>query len=278
MIILKNEQYYYWNKKSVSPWIKFDEEMNNKFSYVTKILFESINIKKNQSVLDVGCGGGFTSYHSSKKVGVNGIVTAIDISNPLLSLFKKKYNNIKNLSCIKKDLQKTSLEENMFDHAISRFGVMFFEYPLEAFKQIYKSLKKNGSLTFVCWTNFRCNQFFTIPAHSVSKKIKIDIPQITNKPGPFAFKDKSYVQKLLKKSGFKNITIKKFKTKLKINNVKTEIDIMMSIGIGARMLRENNVNKKTCDIIRENLSIELRKILKVQNHYNANIYLVTALK
>ena len=278
MIILKNEQYYYWNKKSVSPWIKYDEEMNNKFSCVTKILFENINIKRNQLVLDVGCGGGFTSYHSSKKVGANGIVTAVDISKPLLSLFKKKYNNIKNLYCVKKDLQKTSFKNNMFDHAISRFGVMFFEYPLEAFKHIYQSLKKNGSLTFVCWTNFRYNQFFSIPAYSVSKEIKIAIPKINNKPGPFAFKDKLYIQRLLKQSGFKKIAIKSFKTKLKLNDIKTEVDIMMSLGIGARMLRENNINKETCDIVRENISIELKKVLKVQKHYNANIYLVTALK
>ena len=56
MIILKNKQYYYWNKKSVSPWVKYDEEMNHKFSYINKILFKNINIKKNQSVLDIGCG------------------------------------------------------------------------------------------------------------------------------------------------------------------------------------------------------------------------------
>ena len=198
MIILKNEQYYFWNKKSVSPWVKYDEEMNIKFSYVNKILFENINIKKNQSVLDVGCGSGFTSYRSSKKVGVNGNVTAVDISKPLLRLFKEKYDNIENLSCIRKDLQKTSLKNNIFDHVISRFGIMFFEYPLEAFKNIYQSLKKSGSLTFVCWTNFKYNQFFAMPAYSVSKKIKIAIPKISNKPGPFAFKDKSYIQKLLK--------------------------------------------------------------------------------
>ncbi len=278
MIILKNKQYYYWNKKSVTPWIEYDEEMNNKFSNVNKILFRNINIKKDQSVLDIGCGGGFTSYHSAKKVGANGIVTGVDISNPLLRLFKKKYNNINNLSCIRKDLQKTSLKDNIFDHAISRFGVMFFEYPLEAFKHIYRSLKKNGTLTFVCWTNFRYNQFFSIPVYSVAKEINIAMPKIDNKPGPFAFKDKSYIQKLLKQSNFKKIKVESFKTRLKINNVTNEIDILMSLGMGARMIKENNINKKTCNIIRENISVKLGKLLKVQNHYNASIYLVSAYK
>ena len=88
---------------------------------------------------------GHTSYHAKKKVSVNGKVTAIDISNPLLKVFKKKYKNIKNLACLRKDIQKTKFKKNIFDHAISRLGVMCFEDPFRAFIQINQALKKNGS-------------------------------------------------------------------------------------------------------------------------------------
>ena len=278
MILLKNKQYYYWNERTVSPWINYDEAMNYKFSEINNIMFEDIIIRKNQSILDIGCGSGFTSFQLSKKVGVNGIVKAVDISRPLLNLFLKKYKDINNLSCLRTDLQNTGLEKNTFDHAVSRFGVMFFEYPLRAFKNIYKSLKKKGTLTFVCWTKFRCNQFFTIPAYSVFRKTKINIPKITNKPGPFAFKNKSYVEKLLKQSGFKQISIKNSKTKLHIQNVKTDTDIMMKIGIGAQMLRENNINKNISDLIRKDINTRLKMLLKDQKYYKANILLVSAIK
>ena len=277
-MILKNKQYYYWNKKTVTPWVKYDIEMDNKFSYINKILFDSINIKKNQTILDIGCGSGFTSYHLSKKVSDHGNIIGVDISKPLLSLFKKKYKNIKNLKSIRKDLQQSKLENNKFDHAISRFGVMFFEYPSIAFKHIYQSLRKNASLTFVCWAGFRYNQFFTIPTYSVSENIDVSIPKISNKPGPFAFKDKIFVKKLLKQSGFKKITIKNIRTKLKINSITADVDIMMNLGIGAQMIRENNINKKTYDIIKEDIRNKLRKIYKEQNYYNASIYLVAAYK
>ena len=278
MILLKNKQYYYWNECTVSPWINYDEEMNYKFSEINNIIFKNLIIKKNQSILDIGCGSGFTSFQLSKKVGVNGSVKAVDISKPLLELFVKKYKNVNNLSCLRIDLQNTNLEKNSFDHAVSRFGVMFFEYPLQAFKHIYKSLKKKGTLTFVCWTNFRCNQFFTIPAYSVFSKTNIDLPKITNKPGPFAFKDKSYVQNLLKKSGFRRIFIKNLKTKLQIQNVKTDTDIMLEIGIGAQMLRENNINKNTSFTIRKDINTKLKKLFENQNYYKANILLVNAIK
>ena len=278
MILLKNKQYYYWNEKSVTPWIKYNNEMNYKFENISKILFENINLKKNQSILDIGCGSGQTSHIAKKKVGVNGTITAVDISTPLLNLFKKKYKNIKKLACIRKDIQKTRFKENIFDHAISRFGVMFFEYPLRAFIHTNQALKKDGTFTFVCWRNFRCNQFFTIPAYSVKKKTKINIPEFNNKPGPFSLKDKSYIQTLLKQSGFRKIIIDDIKTKLKISKIKTETDIMMRIGVGAGMIRENKINKNTCDIIKRDINKKLQKLFKKQDYYNAYIYRVTAIK
>lgn len=278
MILLKNKQYYYWNEKSVSPWIKYDNEINSKFENINKILFENISFNKNQSILDIGCGAGQTSYTAKKKVGANGTITAVDISTPLLNLFKKKYKNIKNLVCLRKDIQKTKFKENIFDHAISRFGVMFFEYPSRAFTHTYQALKKDGSFTFVCWRNFRYNQFFTIPAYSVKKKTKIDVPEFNNAPGPFSLKDKSYIKTLLKQSGFRKITIDNIKTKLKISQIKMEIDIMMKIGVGARMIRENKVDRNTCNMIKRDINNKLQKLLKKQNYYNAYIYRVTAIK
>ncbi len=278
MIILKNKQYYYWNEKSVSPWIKYNNEMNYKFENISKILFEKISLKKNQSILDIGCGAGQTSYTAKKKVGVNGTITGVDISTPLLNLFKKKYKNIKNLTGLRKDIQKTRFKENIFDHAISRFGVMFFEYPLLAFTHTNQALKKNGSFTFVCWRNFRYNQFFTIPAFSVKKRTKIDIPEFNKAPGPFSFKDKSYIKTLLKLSGFRKITIDNIITKLNISKIKTEIDIMMKIGVGAGMIRENKIDRNTCDIIKRDINNKLQKLFKNQNYYNAYIYRVTAIK
>ena len=278
MILLKNKQYYYWNEKSVSPWIKYNNEMNSKFENINKILFENISFNKNQSILDIGCGAGQTSYTAKKKVGANGTITAVDISTPLLNLFKKKYKNIKNLVCLRKDIQKTKFKENIFDHAISRFGVMFFEYPSRAFTHTYQALKKDGSFTFVCWRNFRYNQFFTIPAYSVKKKTKIDVPEFNNAPGPFSLKDKSYIKTLLKQSGFRKITIDNIITKLKISQIKMEIDIMMKIGVGARMIRENKVDRNTCNMIKRDINNKLQKLFKKQNYYNAYIYRVTAIK
>ena len=65
---------------------------------------------------------------------------------------------------------------------------------------------------------------------------------------------------------------------IKINKIKTEIDIMMRIGVGASMIRENKIDRNTCDIIKKDINYKLQKLFKKQNYYNAYIYRVTAIK
>ena len=53
---------------------------------------------------------------------------------------------------------------------------------------------------------------------------------------------------------------------------------MMRIGVGAGMIRENKIDKNTCDIIKRDINNKLQKLFKKQNYYNAYIYRVTAIK
>lgn len=277
--INSNDQYKYWNEKTVLPWLKYDLEMNHKFENITNILFKNTNIKKGEKILDIGCGSGFTSYYGAKRVGSEGKVLGVDISKPLLKINKKKYKKINNIKTLQIDIQDFKLKENSFDHVISRFGVMFFQYPILAFSNIFKSLKIGGDFTFVCWTNFKNNQFHSIPAYMIQKKTNIKIPNIDNSPGPFAFHEKKYLISILKKSSFKDFSIKNIKTTLKVNTLEIDVDIMMNIGTGARMLKENNASIELVKNIKDNLTNKLfKKIFSVSKVYSANIYLVQAFK
>ena len=112
----------------------------------------------------------------------------------------------------------------------------------------------------------------------LKKKTKIDLPEFNKSPGPFSFKDQAYIKTLLKQSGFRKITIDNIITKLKISKIKTEIDIMMKIGVGASMIRENKIDSNTVDIIKRDINNKLQKLFNNQNYYNAYIYRVTAIK
>ena len=80
------------------------------------------------------------SFEASKIVGKYGYVLGADISKILLDLAKKNFSSIKNLEFKYCDVQNYNFKKNIFSKVISRFGVMFFENPIVAFKNIYNSI------------------------------------------------------------------------------------------------------------------------------------------
>ena len=273
------EQFKYWNDSRVSKWIEFDINLNLKFSNITKILFKSVNIRRSDNVLDVGCGSGFTTKICSDKVGSTGKVVAIDISLPLLNLLKRKYKQSKNIIIKNKDLETFKLEHNKFNVVISRFGTMFFENPNIAFSNIYNCLKKNGILCFVCWTDFNYNQFFSLPMKALSAVTGIQKPRLGRKPGPFSFNNINYLRRILDNSKFKQIDIKAINTILPAQEITLDLDMLTNIGIAARLIREKKVNKKKVKKIRELISnLFYEKIHGKNKNFKAKFFLITAKK
>ena len=252
--IINIEQSEYWNEKSGPKWIKVDKPLNERFSILTRELFFRANITKNDRVLDIGCGSGETSFWASKLVGTTGRVTGADISEILLNFAKSKFFNINNLDFINCDVQNYQFEANNFDKVISRFGIMFFENPVEAFTNIKLSMKTNALLNFVCWSNMKENDFFYEGLEMISKYAKKNLPPITKNPGPFAFSDKKYIEKILKKSGFRDIKIDTVFTNISTkDSVEKDVEMMLNMGPRFQILSEANLSNEKLLVIRNKI-------------------------
>ncbi len=252
--IVNDEQFEFWNEGIGKKWVEEDDSMNERLSILTKELFLRSNINRNDKILDIGCGGGQTSFEASEMVGENGYVIGADISKILLDLAKSKYANTKNLEFKYCDVQNYEFRENSFDKVISRFGVMFFENPIEAFKNIYNSIQEGGSLNFVCWTNVMENEFFTDPTNIIIKHINKEFPEITRAPGPLAFSEEDYVKEILVSSKFKNVKVEKVYSSISTND-SAEKDgvLLLKLGLGGRLLADANLSKKELSIIRDEM-------------------------
>lgn len=257
--IINHEQSEYWNKKYGHKWVDNDNSMNERLTILTKTLFLKTNIEEGDKVLDIGCGGGQTSYEASKLVGENGYVLGADISNLLLDLAKSKYSKIKNLHFKNCDAENFDFEKNNFNKVISRFGVMFFKNPINAFQNINKSIKNGGSLNFVCWTNMMENEFHTAATNIILRHINKEYPKLTRDPGPFAFNDSEYIKDILNHSGFKNIKVEKIYTSMSTKDiVKKDAEFLLNLGMGARLLAEENLS----DITLSNIKSEIEQMCK----------------
>ena len=278
--IINTEQYEYWNKKTGPKWVKYDDAMNERFSILTNELFSRANIKNSEKILDIGCGGGETTFQASKLLNKEGYVLGADISKTLLDHAKSKFSNIDIIDFINCDVQNYQFEKNYFNKVISRFGVMFFENPFHAFQNIYSSMQINGSLNFVCWTNIMENEYFTEGMDIITKYTNESFTEITTEPGPFAFNDEAYIREILEYSGFKNVKIDKIYTSISTkDSLEDNVTILLGVGPRARILSEKNLSDDIMLIIKNEM-MELSKKRKINKEitYKACLNFVSATK
>lgn len=278
--IVNDDQHEFWNKGIGQKWVKEDNSMNERFTILTKEFFKRAKIEKGDKVLDIGCGSGITSFETSKILGNDGYVLGADISKILLDLAEKNYSNIKNLEFKYCDVQNYEFEKNSFSKVISRFGVMFFENPIKAFKNINNAIQDGGSLHFVCWTNVMENEFFTAAANIIIRHLDRGFPELTRAPGPFAFSEKKYVKEILNAAGFENIKVEKVYSLISTNDsVEKDGDLLFNIGLAGKLLSEENLSEAELAKIKEKI-IEMSQNRKVDGiiNYKACLNFVSATK
>tara|TARA_B100001741_G_scaffold311247_1_gene312003 strand:+ start:745 stop:1593 length:849 start_codon:yes stop_codon:yes gene_type:complete len=278
--IVNDDQHEFWNKGIGQKWVKEDNSMNERFTILTKEFFKRAKIEKGDKVLDIGCGGGITSFETSKILGNDGYVLGADISKILLDLAVKNYSNIKNLEFKYCDVQNYEFEKNSFSKVISRFGVMFFENPIKAFQNINNAIQDGGSLHFVCWTNVMENEFFTAAANIIIRHLDRGFPELTRAPGPFAFSEKKYVKQILNAAGFENIKVEKVYTLISTNDsAEKDGNLLFNIGLAGRLLSEENLSEAELAKIKEKI-IEMSQNRKFDGiiNYKACLNFVSATK
>jgi ubiquinone/menaquinone biosynthesis C-methylase UbiE len=210
------KQKEFWSGIGGESWIKDKKDMDRMLHDFGEQALRQISIKIGDNVLDIGCGTGKTTEIISKRVGETGSVMGVDISKSMIAHAKEVNikNKTKNTTYKVADIQSDTWSTALFNHAYSRFGVMFFENPKMAFKNIYSVLNSKGTMSFICWQSPQEN-----PWHSLTQKIisaYFDTPPIKDirAPSPFAFQEKEYIEDILQTASFSKIKIKSFKTEM----------------------------------------------------------------
>ena len=127
----------YWNSAPAQTWIDCQAALDQRFAPLTELLIGRADVRAGECVIDVGCGTGATTARLAAVVGAHGSVLAIDISEPLLAVARRRCleGGHANVRLIRGDAQTHRFERGCHDLVISRFGVMFFDDPVGAFRQ-----------------------------------------------------------------------------------------------------------------------------------------------
>ncbi len=206
------DQIAYWNTDAGQKWVKAQERLDAMLAPISAELIKTAAAKSGERILDIGCGCGDTSIRLAK---AGARVTGVDVSQPMLARAKARAKEAQAA-----DVEFTEADAAVhrfaepFDLLFSRFGVMFFADPDAAFANLRKALKPDGRLAFVCWRDWRENEWVRVPVGAVRPHVPAQPPLGPEDPGPFAFADLARVRRILSSGGFDAISARPFETAL----------------------------------------------------------------
>ena len=238
----------FWSGKGGDIWVERQNAMDTMLSPLGEAALNKLNFNEEKNVLDIGCGCGHTTLNIAKRIGPSGNVTGLDISEPMLKRAKESAveMSITNTSFKCVDVQTEDLGDQIYSAAFSRFGVMFFEDSIAAFKNINKSLISGGYLSFVCWQSPAVNPWQSLFIQEVKKFLDLPSPP-PRSPGPFAFMESEYVSSILKESKFQDITIEGHEAEVNMfsgRSLSDSVKDYISINpVVTQMLKESSENQ-----------------------------------
>ena len=234
-----SEAQMYWNEEGGDKWVENIDFAESFMTPMSDRLIERIAAKKGEKILDVGCGGGITTLKLAALAGEGGGVLGVDVSRQIIDVAIKRAEDSTNIEFQHSDAASTEFGENKFDLITSRFGVMFFDDPVAAFKNLHRSLKPTGRLVFLCWRTPQENPWMAEPAAATFQILPppAEKPGPTD-PGPFSLGEAEHLTNVLQSAGFTNINLEPVDLSLPMSSVDTAVGFLTRLGPAADALKE----------------------------------------
>jgi len=226
----------YWNDKAGPSWVAAQERLDAMLTPLSEQALAKAAVKLGERALDIGCGCGATTIALAE---AGAIALGVDLSEPMLNHARERAKHLSNIEFLVEDAVVYQASEP-FDLLFSRFGVMFFADPIEAFMNLRKQLNAHGRLAFICWQAPQHNPWMAIPGKAVAEFLPpMDPPPQPTDPGPFAFADPDYLESILAQAGFKQIELESIEAGMYLGSSLDEVmEYQKFVGPVARVVSE----------------------------------------
>lgn len=204
-----NEQAALWNGRAGRAWVDAQESLDRLFTPFEHLLVNEVRAAHGRRVLDVGCGTGATTLAIARALGTEGGCTGADISEPMIAVARARAGREgAPASFVCGDVQRHPFEPASVDMIVSRFGVMFFDSPVQAFSNLLNAARGGAKLRAIAWRSAAENPFMTAAERAAAPLLPNLPARKPGAPGQFAFADRDRVASILEESGWAGIDIR----------------------------------------------------------------------
>ncbi|MYC14211.1 MAG: methyltransferase domain-containing protein [Gemmatimonadetes bacterium] len=131
-----------------------DEELHrlqaqhNTWQAETTDLWDRATFRAGQTILDLGCGPGFTSLELGERVGAGGRVLAVDGSKKFADFLRHRAASasMTQIEVVVADVRTLDLPVASIDAVFARWLLCFIEEPQKVIEQVARTLKRGGHL------------------------------------------------------------------------------------------------------------------------------------
>jgi len=252
-----------WNGATGARWVDNQERLDRILAPYGDAALAAAAAKPGEAVLDIGCGAGVTTLALAASVQPGGRIVGVDISEPLIARARERAAAAAlPIDFRLEDAGRAVLPDAAFDLLFSRFGVMFFDAPADAFRHMRAALKPGGRLAFICWRSAAENDWARLPIAAL--RGIVPIPEANPEaPGPYAFGNRARVEAILADAGFTDVEIRPFDAPLiygigasREAALDDAFDYMMQIGTLPRLLagKPDDMRARAMAAVREALA------------------------
>lgn len=193
------QQIRLWNEVNGPRWQRLRAPMTRPLAPWGNAAMDALSPQPGDLALDVGCGQGGTTVQLAQRTGR---ALGIDVCEEFIQTARAEATD--GARYLLADAQTHRFGEE-FDLLYSRFGVMFFEDPLAAFRNLRSALRPGARMALAVWGPWQENEWVTVPLEVLRRQMPVPAP--SQGPGPFSLADSDAFARLLSEAGFEEVSI-----------------------------------------------------------------------
>lgn len=235
----------YWNSETGTFWADEADRLDGILAPFLDLILRPLEGNDYAHIADLGCGAGALTLAAAQQHGPAKRYTGLDLSAQLLAVAETRASSLGlGVSFVRGDAAQVQLPRPI-DALISRFGIMFFEDPVAAFKKLRGKMAPGGVFSAVCWQEMAKNPWLSLPLQSVLPLLDAPLEKPNpHAPGPFAFADKDRVTGILSEAGFADVAITPWSGQLTLpgETLQEASSFMVTMGPVKSLIRERGLD------------------------------------
>ncbi|MEO0460385.1 MAG: class I SAM-dependent methyltransferase [Myxococcota bacterium] len=192
-----------WQGQKGQNWAHHIDGLERLLEPVNAPWADSLRLDSARRIVDLACGGGGSTRTLRDRSPRGAVVDGFDVSQELVELASSRLAS-RGVRVRHANIASREPPDGPYDRVGSRFGVMFFDEPLAAFRNLRRWMSEGGCFSFAVWAESGANPWAAL-VREVVAEVASSPPPEPDTPGLFRYGSVEKLSALLTAAGFSKL-------------------------------------------------------------------------